>query len=103
MQTFQVIYVVWFFQWGRGREYSKMPPPLHSSRSPNAPQSGIWCGEVWLCVTSCALLQSYLCSGLSAGKFELQVISGCGHVVQEDVPDKVSEQCTETYAHTHTM
>ena len=24
------------------------------------------------------------------GKFQMQVLSGCGHAVHEDVPDKVS-------------
>ena len=38
-----------------------------------------------------ALLYTYT----YAGKFELNVMSGCGHVVHEDVPDKVSGAKTQ--------
>ena len=51
------------------------------------------CGEVQLYVT--ALLHTYMYFGLFAGKFELNVMSGCGHVVHEDVPDKVSGAKTQ--------
>ena len=32
-----------------------------------------------------------------SGKFQMQVLSGCGHAVHEDAPDKV------LYMHTHTL
>ena len=36
-------------------------------------------------------LDKELTVGQMQGKFQLQVLSACGHVVQEDAPDKVAE------------
>ena len=42
------------------------------------------CKVVWLCKITAAAPYCVV------GKFQLQVMSGCGHMVHEDNPDKVS-------------